>query len=315
MTPRIYVPGHQGLIGTAVLRRLAEGGICKPLTKTREELDLTDYRKVDDFFVVEKPDYVILAAGKVGGIIENQIFPADFITQNIAIQTNVIQAAYHHGVKRLIFFASSCMYPCECPQPMAEQALLTGIPEASSISYAIAKLAGMQMCLAYNQQFKEKKFIPVIPNSVYGPNDNFDPASSHVLSALIRRFHEAKSFGDDSVILWGSGSPRREFIHADDVADACFSLLFTDLEKLDLPMNIGSGHEYSIRELAEIIADIVEFNGRISWDETKPDGAPRKLLDSSRLHTIGWRPRIDFKQGIKMTYDWYCEQSPNFGSK
>jgi GDP-L-fucose synthase len=304
---KIYVAGHTGLIGSAVVRALASYNFYKVVTRSHEELDLTNKNDVEVFFEKETPHYVILAAGKVGGIIDNQTFPADFISQNLAIQYNVIQAAHRCGTSRLISFASSCMYPRECFQPMAETALLSGKPEPTSLSYAIAKFAGMQMCLAHNQQYKNKNFIPVIPNSVYGPNDNFDPSSSHVLSALIRRLHEAKILGARDVTLWGSGSPRREFIHADDVAAASLSLLETDLSELELPINIGSGSDYSIRELAELISDVVGFEGKINWDTSKPDGAPRKLLDSSRLLSTGWRPNVEFKYGLRSTYDWFLQ--------
>ena len=305
--PKIYVAGHAGLIGSAVVRALVSRGFRNVITRSREELELTIKNDVDAFFEKETPDYVILAAGKVGGIIDNQTFPADFISQNLAIQSNVIQAAHRCGARRLISFASSCMYPRECPQPMSETVLLSGKPEPTSIAYAVAKLAGMQLCLAYNQQYKNKNFIPVIPNSVYGPNDNFDPASSHVLSALIRRFHEAKVSGAGEVTLWGSGAPRREFIHADDVAAASLSLLEADLSQIEFPINIGSGSDYSIRELAKLISEVVGFQRNINWDTTKPDGAPRKLLDSSRLLSTGWRPRVEFRSGLKTTYDWFLQ--------
>ena len=311
LTSKIYVAGHRGLIGSALIRKLHNVGYANIVTKTHAELELTNKAAVDEFFNDEKPEYVVLAAGKVGGIVDNKSFPADFIQQNLSIQLNVIQAAHGQGARRLILFASSCMYPRVCPQPMAESALMSGKPEPTSLAYAVAKLAGMQMCLAYNQQFTENKFIPVIPNSVYGPNDNFNPASSHVLSALIRRFHEAKVSGSENVILWGSGTPRREFIHADDVADACLSLLNDDLTGMEFPINIGSGSDLSIRELAELISDVVGFRGEISWDITKPDGAPRKLLDSSRLLSTGWRPRVGFMEGLVSTYDWFRQSSIN----
>ena len=311
LTSKIYVAGHRGLIGSALIRKLHNVGYANIVTKTHAELELTNKAAVDEFFNDEKPEYVVLAAGKVGGIVDNKSFPADFIQQNLSIQLNVIQAAHGQGARRLILFASSCMYPRVCPQPMAESALMSGKPEPTSLAYAVAKLAGMQMCLAYNQQFTENKFIPVIPNSVYGPNDNYNPASSHVLSALIRRFHEAKVSGSENVILWGSGTPRREFIHADDVADACLSLLNDDLTGMEFPINIGSGSDLSIRELAELISDVGGFRGEISWDITKPDGAPRKLLDSSRLLSTGWRPRVGFMEGLVSTYDWFRQSSIN----
>jgi GDP-L-fucose synthase len=308
---KIFLAGHKGLIGSALLRRLHSDGFRNIITKDRSELDLTDTNSVRSFFHEYRPDYVILAAGKVGGIVDNQSFPADFITQNLALQLNVLQHAQECGVQRLITFASSCMYPRECPQPMAESVLFTGKPEPTSMAYAVSKMAGMQMCLAYNQQFKEKRFIPVIPNSVYGPNDNFDPSSSHVLSALIRRFHEAKRSSTDQVTLWGTGAPRREFIHSDDVADACITLLHGELSEIDFPINLGTGRDLPIKELAETIADIVGFEGSINWDNSKPDGAPQKLLDSSRILATGWRPKVEFKQGLNSTYDWFCSTYKN----
>ena len=306
---RFFVAGHTGLIGSAVLRRLQKKGYDNILTISHADLDLTDTRAVNDFFDEHKPEYVVLAAGKVGGIIENQSYPADFMNTNLAIQLNVLQAAHKTGVRKLIYFASSCMYPRECPQPMAETALLSGYPESTSLAYAVSKLAGMQMCLSYNRQYGEQRFIPVIPNSAYGANDNFDPKSGHVLSSLIRRFHEARKTGIQKVTLWGSGTPRREFIHSDDIASACISLLVKDTEDLELPLNLGTGEDYSIRELAEIIAQVVGYTGDIYWDKTKPDGAPQKLLDSSRLHTFGWKPVIDFEEGIRDTYRWYVDNT------
>lgn len=271
------------------------------------DLNLTDAAAVEAFFDATKPEYVVLAAGRVGGIIENQTYPADFITTNLAIQLNVLRAAHRIRVKKLVFFASSCMYPRDCPQPMPESALFSGKLEPTSVAYAVAKLAGMQMCLAYNQQYGEKRFIPVIPNSTYGPNDHFDSTLGHVLAALIQRFHEAKLAGMPSVTLWGSGTPRREFIHADDVANACLLLLERDVSNLEFPVNIGVGKDWSIRELADIVARIVGYVGKIEWDTSKPDGAPRKLLDSSRLRAFGWSPTIDLEEGIKGTYQWYLD--------
>ena len=263
------------------------------------------------FFDEYRPEYVVLAAGRVGGIVENQTYPADFINTNLAIQLNVLQAAHRSGVKKLILFGSSCMYPRECPQPMAEDVLLSGKPEPTSLAYAIAKLAGVQMCLAYNKQYGEQRFIPVIPNSAYGPNDNFDPKAGHVLSVLIRRFHEAKITGAKNITLWGSGNPRREFIHADDIADACLWLLGQEGSDLELPINIGVGRDYSIRELAEAIARVVGYSGKIEWDTGKPDGAPRKLLDSARIQSLGWKANVDFENGLRATYDWYLEHAVN----
>ena len=304
---RIYVAGHTGLIGSAVLRRLRHGGFGNTITALHSDLELTDALAVDRFFDSAKPEYVVLAAGRVGGIVENQTYPADFMNTNLAIQLNVLRAAHRAGVRKLILFASSCMYPRECPQPMAETALLSGYPEPTSLAYAVSKLAGMQMCLAYNQQYGEKRFIPVIPNSAFGPNDNFDPKSGHVLSALIRRFHEARESGASSITLWGSGNPRREFIHTDDIADACVALLGGDISQLQFPLNLGTGKDVSIRELAEAIAGVIGYKGKMEWDTSKPDGAPRKLLDSSRLRAFGWRPSVDFVAGLKATYQWYLD--------
>ncbi len=306
-TDKIFVAGHTGLIGSAVVRRLQSKGFGNLLLASHADLELTDAVAVGRFFDEYSPEYVVLAAGRVGGIIENQTYPADLMNANLAIQLNVLKAAHRSGVRKLILFASSCMYPRECPQPMAETALLSGHPEPTSLAYAISKLAGMQMCLAYNQQYGEQRFIPVIPNSAFGPNDNFDPKSGHVLSSLIRRFHEARQTGAQSLTLWGSGTPRREFIHADDIADACIALLAGDTTTLALPLNLGAGRDFSIRELAETIARAVGYNGTIEWDISKPDGAPRKLLDSSRLRAFGWQPAVNFEGGLRDTYQWYLD--------
>lgn len=304
---RIYVAGHRGLIGSAFVRRFQTDGYANVIVRDRASLDLGDADQVQTFFKEQQPEIVILAAGKVGGIVENKTYPADFITQNLAIQLNVIRSAHLAGVKRLVFFGSSCMYPRECAQPMMEDALLTGKPEPTSIAYAIAKLAGVQMCLSYNRQYGHDRFLPVIPNSVYGANDNFDPASGHVLSALINRFHAAKRSGNDHVTLWGTGSPRREFLYSDDLVDACMSLLQNDLQGIELPINIGPGEDISIKELAELVADVVGYDGMIEWDTAKPDGTPRKLLDSARMNAAGWSARTSLKDGILQTYKWYLE--------
>jgi len=305
----IYVAGHEGLIGSAIVRTLQSSGYNNLLLRTHQELELTNTLLVDQFFDEYKPKYVFLAAGKVGGIVENKTYPADFIRTNLNIQLNVMNAAQKNNINKLIFFGSSCMYPRECKQPMAEDILLSGQPEPTSIAYAIAKLAGLQMCLAYNKQFNEQRFIPVIPNSAYGPHDNFDPNSGHVLSALITRFHKAKSEGTKSVTLWGSGNPRREFIHADDIAKASLWLLENDTKNIPLPINIGVDYDVSIKELALTIADIVGYEGVIDWDLSKPDGTPRKLLDSSRMRSLGWKPEVDFKDGLKETYNWYLKHA------
>lgn len=301
----IYVAGHAGLIGSAVIRRLERDGYRTLITRGRSELELQNSGQVSKFFEEVHPEYVILAAGRVGGIMENQTFPADFMDENMAIQLNVLKAARRAGVRRLILFGSSCMYPRECSQPMAEDALLSGKPEPTSLPYAISKLAGTYLCLAYNKQDHDTRFIPVIPNSAYGPYDNFDPKSAHVLSALMARFHQAKVSGAESVVLWGSGSPRREFIHADDIADACVHLLNQDDLTVEFPLNIGVNQDVSIKELAELIAEVVGYKGRMEWDRTKPDGAPRKLLDSERIRSLGWKPTVTLAEGIAATYQWY----------
>ncbi len=303
----IYVAGHAGLIGSALVRRLERDGYRSPITRRRNELDLQDTRAVNEFFEEVHPEYVMLAAGRVGGIMENQSFPADFMDENVAIQLNVLKAARKTGVRRLILFGSSCMYPRECSQPMAETALLSGNPEPTSLPYAVSKLLGTYMCLAYNKQDHDVRFIPVIPNSAYGPHDNFDPKAAHVSSALLARFHEAKLTGAESVGLWGSGSPRREFVHADDIADACVHLLAEEDLTVEFPINIGIGQDVSIKELAELIAGVVGYRGELNWDSTKPDGAPRKLLDSARIRSLGWKPRIGLHEGLRETYRWYVD--------
>lgn len=304
---RIYVAGHTGLIGSAFVRRLKRDGYTHVILRTHAELDLTNQADVIAFFKEEKPEYVVLAAGKVGGIDENKSYPADFIGANLAIQSNVLSAAHESGVERLINFGSSCMYPRECPQPMAEDALFSGIPEPTSMAYAVSKMAGTQMCLAYNQQYGGRRFIPVIPNSAFGPNDNFNPESGHVLSALIRRFHEAKCNNNPMVTLWGTGSAYREFIHADDIVDACLMLLQANLSNLVLPVNLGSGSDISIKNLASLVATVVGYQGAIDWDKTKPDGAPRKLLDSRRMREFGWWPRVTLENGLRTTYEWFLK--------
>lgn len=308
---KIYIAGHTGLIGSAFYRRLVAAGHSNILVRNHADLELTDPNETQKFFNDHRPDYVVLAAGRVGGIIENQTYPADFINTNLSIQLNVLQAAHKSGVKKLVLFGSSCMYPRECPQPMSEDILLSGKPEPTSLAYAISKLAGVHMCLAYNKQYGEQRFIPIIPNSSYGPNDNFDPKSGHVLSVLIRRFHEAKINNAETITLWGDGQPRREFIYADDVAEAGLWLLKNDLKELDLPLNIGVGKDYSIRELAESIAIITGYNGKIEWDTSKPNGAARKLLDSSRIHSVGWKAKVNFDEGLKKTYEWYLANAVN----
>jgi len=311
---RIFVAGHTGLIGSALLRRLKRDGYSQVVTLPRDLLDLQSAVCVDKFFGEKKPEYVLLAAGRVGGIIENDTYPASFMEENIAIQLNVLKAAQKARVTKLILFGSSCMYPKDCSQPMAEDILLSGKLEPTSLPYAVSKLAGVYMCLAYNKQYGGSSFIPLIPSSVYGPNDNFDPMSSHVLSALMSRFHAAKVDDADSVTLWGSGSPRREFIHADDIADACLHLLEKDISGLVFPLNIGVGSDISIKELSEAMAKVVGYKGSIVWDRGKPDGAPRKLLDSSRMRKMGWDAKIPLGIGLQQTYKWYLEGKLSVGN-
>jgi GDP-L-fucose synthase len=302
---RIYIAGQTGLIGSAMLRRFRADRTYRVLTATHHELELRDAGAVNRFFEGNSPDYVILAAGKVGGIKENNTFPADFINANLAIQLKVLAAAHKAGARKLLLFASSCMYPRDCPQPMSEDRLFTGASEPTSMAYAVSKLAGVQLCLTYNQQYRGNRFIPLIPNSIFGPNDNFDPDKGHVLSALIRRFHDAKTAGAGKVVLWGSGNPKGEFIHADDLAEACALLLESDTSRLPLPINVGSGQDLGIRELAGLVAAAVGYRGAIEWDTKRPDGAPRKLLDSARLQAQGWRARIGLQDGVNETYAWH----------
>lgn len=303
---RIYVAGHEGVLGSAMVRLLAEEGYSNVVTRGKSELDLLNADAVTHFFEAESPQYVVLAAQHSGGILNNQRNPVDFLQINVSFALNVLSAAYKHKTRKLIYFGSSCMYPAVCPQPMSEELLLTGKPELTSLSTALSKLAGVQLCLAYNQQHGTS-YIPVIPNNTYGPNDNFDPDSGHVLAALIHRFHEAKQLGVSTVKLWGSGKPRREFVHADDVASACLTLLKMDVDAHLLPLNIGNGNDYLIEELANIVAGIDGFSGNIVWDTDKPDGAPRKLLDNSRIRKLGWTPSIELESGIRNTYQWYLE--------
>ncbi len=300
---KIYVAGHRGLAGSAILRRLEAGGYRNIVTRTHAELDLTDQRAVNDFLGSEKPGCIFLAAGKVGGIYANNTYPAEFIYQNLMVETNVIQSAYECQVKKLMFLGSSCIYPRHAPQPMKEEHLLTGKLEPTNEPYAIAKIAGIKMCAAYNRQHGTN-FISVMPTNLYGPGDNYDPKNSHVLPALIRRMHEAKTQQQPEVVIWGSGSPRREFLYSDDLADACVFLMerynAADLGEF---VNIGVGREITIRELAELIADVIGFTGRLTFDASKPDGTPRKLLDVSRMQALGWKPKTGFLEGIRQAYE------------
>ncbi|KXG78331.1 GDP-L-fucose synthase [Fervidicola ferrireducens] len=299
---KIYVAGHRGLVGSAILRRLRAEGYSNIVTRTRQELDLTDQRAVYQFFEAERPEYVFLAAAKVGGILANSTYPADFIRENLLIQTNVIDAAYRYGVKKLLFLGSSCIYPKFAPQPIKEEYLLTGALEPTNEPYAVAKIAGIKMCQAYNKQYGTN-FISVMPTNLYGPGDNFDLETSHVLPALIRKFHEAKVAGAPHVVIWGSGTPRREFLHVDDLANACLFLM-NNYDSSEI-INIGVGEDLTIAELANLIKEIVGYQGEIVFDTTKPDGTPRKLLDVSKIFNLGWRPRIRLEDGIRSTYEWF----------
>jgi GDP-L-fucose synthase len=309
MTPdsKVYVAGHRGLVGSAIMRRLRRGGYRNLVTRSRDELDLTRQGKVEEFFDGESPEVVVLAAAKVGGILANDTYRGEFIRDNLLIQTNVIDAARRVGVERLLFLGSSCIYPRECPQPMKEEHLLTGELEPTNEPYAIAKIAGIKMCEAFNHQY-DTRFLSVMPTNLYGPNDNFDLETSHVLPAFIHKFHRAHVEGHNRVIIWGSGSPRREFLHVDDLADACVYLLeSTDTTEL---LNVGVGEDISILELAELVAGIVGFEGEIQRDTSKPDGTPRKLLDVSRLERLGWQASIGLREGIEKTYRWFRENHP-----
>jgi len=307
---RIYVAGHRGLVGSALLRKLTAAGYKNLLVRTHKELDLTDQAAVRDFFAQEQPEYVFLAAAKVGGILGNNTYPAEFIQQNLAIQTNVIHEAWRAGVRRLLFLGSSCIYPRECPQPMREEYLLTGPLEATNRPYAVAKIAGIEMCWACNRQYGTK-FLAVMPTNLYGPGDNYDLETSHVIPALIRKFHEAKESGAKEVVVWGTGSPRREFLYSDDLADGCLFLMnlpedqFSSLLALqtEAPLiNIGCGKDVTIRELSELVKDVIGFEGNIVWDTDKPDGTPRKLLEVSRMHRLGWQSRTQLVEGLSKAY-------------
>jgi GDP-L-fucose synthase len=299
---RIYVAGHRGLVGSAICRRLRTLGHESLIERTRDQLDLKDSAAVREFFAAEKPEYVFLAAARVGGILANDSRPAEFIYDNLAIEINVIDAAWRAGVTKLQFLGSSCIYPKLAPQPMQEEYLLTGPLEPTNEWYAVAKIAGIKMLQAYQKQYGFHG-ISLMPTSLYGPGDNFDLASSHVLPALIRKFHEAAVQRAPEVIVWGTGSPRREFLHVNDLADAAVFLM--NEYDGDQIVNVGTGEDVSIRELAEMVADIVGFRGQLRFDTSKPDGAPRKLLDVSRLRSLGWEPHIGLRDGIATTYDWY----------
>ena len=302
---KIYVAGHRGLVGSALVRKLEKEGFTNIITKTHEELDLTRQSDVEAFFETEKPDYVILAAAKVGGIHANDTYPADFIMKNLQIECNVIDAAYKNQVQKLLFLGSSCIYPRECCQPIKEEYLLSDYLEKTNEAYALAKIAGLKMCSYYNKQYGTN-FISVMPCNLYGINDNFSLENSHVLPALMRKFHEAKERGDNTVTVWGSGKPLREFLNVDDLADACLFLM--DFYRGDEFFNVGYGKEVTIRELAELVKETVGFEGEIVMDPSKPDGTMRKLTDISRIKSLGWEPKIPLEEGLRQTYQWFCQK-------
>lgn len=308
---RIFVAGHRGLVGGAIRRELERQGYTNLLLKTRAELDLMNASSVETFFAEERPDYVFLAAAKVGGILANNTYPADFIRDNLEIQTNIIDAAYRSGVKRLLFLGSSCIYPKLCPQPIKEEYLLTGQLEPTNRAYALAKIAGIEMCWAYNRQYGTQ-FLAAMPTNLYGPGDNFDLNKSHVLPALIRKAAEAKATIDKKIVVWGTGTPRRELLYSDDLAEACVFLMnlpdarFGTLLNSEQPplINIGTGHDLTIRELAELVCRVIGFDGELQFDVSKPDGTPQKLMDSSRMNSLGWHARTSLEEGIRLTYEW-----------
>lgn len=301
---KIYVAGHLGLVGGAILRRLQKAGFQNLVLRSLEELDLREQSAVARFFAQEKPDYVFLAAARVGGIYANSTYPAQFIYDNLMVQSNIIHQAYVHGVRKLLFLGSSCIYPKFAPQPMKEEYLLDGKLEPTNEPYAVAKIAGIRMCQAYNREYGTR-FISVMPTNLYGPGDNFDLQDSHVIPALVRRIHEAKMGKADEVVIWGTGSPRREFLYVDDLADACLFLM----ENYEDPeiINIGVGKDLTIKEVARLIAMAVGFSGRLTFDTTKPDGTPQKLLDVTRLRQLGWEARMPLEEGLRQTYAWFLK--------
>ena len=304
LNSKIYVAGHRGMVGSAIVRALEGSGYKNILTALHSELDLLDQRAVSEFFAKEQPDYVFLAAAKVGGIMANATYPADFLYENLMIEANIINNAYINNVKKLLFLGSSCIYPKMAEQPIKEEALLTGALEATNEAYAIAKIAGLKLCEMYNRQYGTN-YISVMPTNLYGPNDNFDLENSHVLPALIRKFHEAKVNNSDKVIVWGTGTPVREFLYADDLADACVYLMQNyDQNKI---VNIGTGRGLTIRELAEKVQKVVGYQGRITFDTSKPDGTPVKVNDVSYLTSLGWTAKVSIDDGLKKAYDWYAK--------
>ncbi|HVE16195.1 MAG TPA: GDP-L-fucose synthase [Chthoniobacterales bacterium] len=298
----IYIAGHRGMVGSAIVRKLQAEGFTNLITRTRSEVDLRDLGSVRDFYAIARPSVVVVAAAKVGGIVANNEKPAEFLLENLQIQNNLISCAHETGVRKLLFLGSSCIYPKFAEQPIREDSLLTGILEPTNEPYALAKIAGIKLCQAYAREYG-RNFISGMPTNLYGPNDNFDLHTSHVLPALIRKVHVAKQTGAATVPIWGTGSPRREFLHADDLADACHYLL----QNYNSPeiVNIGCGEDVTIRELAEIVCDVVGFSGSLEFDTTKPDGTPRKLLDMTKLFSMGWRPRTPLREGIRGAYEWF----------
>ena len=309
---KIYVAGHRGMVGSAIVRKLEKEGFSNIITRTSKDLDLRNQAQVQTFFQTEKPDFVILAAAKVGGIHANNVYRAEFLYDNLSIQNNVINSAHENGVTKLLFLGSSCIYPKMAPQPLKEDSLLTGELEPTNEPYAIAKIAGIKMCESYRDQYGSN-FISAMPTNLYGPNDNYDLNNSHVLPALIRKFHEAKESGAKEVMIWGTGSPKREFLHVDDLADACFYLL-ENYDGKEL-VNVGCGEDISIKDLALTIKDIVGFEGELTFDTSKPDGTPRKLMDVSKLKNIGWEASISLKDGISSTYELFKASYEDFKGK
>jgi len=309
---RIYVAGHMGLVGSAIVRAIEADGKHSWIGQPRSEVDLLDRKAVFKYVVNEKPDAVVIAAAKVGGIHANDNYPVEFLSENLQIETNLMDAAHTAGIPRLLFLGSSCVYPKLAQQPIKEEYLLTGELESTNEAYALAKISGLKLVQAYRKQHGYR-WISAMPTNMYGPGDNFDVENSHVLPALIRKFHDAKTQRNQAVTLWGTGSPKREFMHADDLGRACVFLL--ENYDGDVAINVGVGEDISIKDLAAMIQRIVDFQGDISWDKTKPDGTPRKLLDVSRIASLGWRPEINLEEGIRSTYDWYLENNPRFGRK
>ncbi len=307
----IYVAGHRGLVGSALIRRLQASGYTNIITRSHTELDLTDQQAVQDFFQKNKPEYVILAAAKVGGIVANNTYPAEFIYRNLMIEANVIHEAYKNEVKKLLFLGSSCIYPKHSPQPMKEEYLLTGLLEPTNEPYSISKIAGIKMCSVYNRQYGTN-YISVMPTNLYGPGDNYDLQDSHVLPALIRKMHEAKIGGHKKVEVWGTGNPRREFLYSDDLADACVYLIERyNAAEIGEFINIGVGKDHTVRQFAEIAAEVVGFDGGLVFDTSKPDGTPQKLLDVSRLRALGWQAKTELKAGLKLAYEDYLVRYGN----